>query len=238
MRVRPIIGGWSPPNIERIAAFERRRLAVHAVPGLSGDLHQDMGRGALAIEIVGSLATDEGRDQFLKDVREKFLAGAPVDFVADIAKESELERVLIEELRMEEVAGDADMFRYRIVLREYTEPPGSAGSGLGLGAGAGLGLGAGAGLGLGAGAGLGLGAGAGLGLGAGPGFDLGAELGAELDALAALGLDALDLPALIVDVPSVGEILEPLKPAAQALEAVASKAPSVLAPIEKLLGGG
>jgi hypothetical protein len=198
MRVRPLIGGWSPPNIERVGAFERRRLAVLPVPGLSGDLHQDMGRGALAIEIVGSLATDDARDQFLKDVREKFLAGEPVDFVADIAKESELERVLIEELRMEEVAADADMFRYRIVLREYTEPPEPPA----------------------------------------PGLDLGADLGLDLDALAALGLDALDLPALLGDVPQVGQILEPLKPAAEALKGAVSQATTVLAPIGHLLGEG
>jgi hypothetical protein len=198
MRVRPLIGGWSPPNIERIAAFESRRLAVLPVPGLSGDLHQDMGRGALAIEIVGSLATDDARDTFLKDVREKFLAGEPVDFVADIAKESELERVLIEELRMEEVADDADMFRYRIVLREYTEPPEPPA----------------------------------------PGLDLGADLGLDLDALAALGLDALDLPALLGEVPQVGQILEPLKPAAEALKEAVSQATTVLAPIGNLLGEG
>lgn len=198
MRVRPIIGGWSPPNIERIGSFESRRLAVLPVPGLSGDLHQDMGRGALAIEIVGSLATDDTRDQFLKDVREKFLVGEPVDFVADIAKESELERVLIEELRMEEVADDADMFRYRIVLREYTEPPAPPA----------------------------------------PGLDLGAELGLDLDALAALGLDALDLPALLGEVPQVGQILEPLKPAAQALQGAVSQATTVLTPLASLFGEG
>jgi hypothetical protein len=197
MRVRPLIGGWSPPNIERIGAFESRRLAVLPVPGLSGDLHQDMGRGAVAVEIVGSLATDDARDQFLKDVREKFLAGAPVDFVADIAKESELERVLIEELRMEEVADEADMFRYRIVLREYTEPPAPP-----------------------------------------AGLDLGAELGLDLDALAALGLDALDLPGLLGDVPQVGQILEPLKPAAEALKGAVSQVTGVLAPLGNLLGEG
>ncbi|MEO8619775.1 MAG: hypothetical protein ABI625_01845 [bacterium] len=198
MLVRPLIGGWSPPSIERIASFERRRLAVLPVPGLSGDLHQDMGRGALAIEITGSLATDETRDQFLKDVREKFLAGDPVDFVADIAKESELERVLIEELRFEEAANDADMFRYWIVLREYTEPPEPPA----------------------------------------PSLDLGAELGLDLDALASLGLDALDLPALLGEVPEVGEILEPLKPAAAALKEAVSKAASVLDPIKQLFGDG
>ncbi|HEY9227597.1 MAG TPA: hypothetical protein VIP11_13160 [Gemmatimonadaceae bacterium] len=196
MLVRPLIGGWSPPCIERIASFESRRLAVLPVPGLSGDLHQDMGRGALAIEIVGSLATDETRDQFLKDVREKFLAGEPVDFVADIAKESELEQVLIEELRFEEIANDADMFRYRIVLREYTEPPEPPA----------------------------------------PSLDLGAELGLDLDALAALGLDALDLPALLGEVPEVGEILEPLKPAAESLKEAVSQATTVFEPLKSLFG--
>lgn len=119
--------------IERIAVYEARRLAVLPVPGLSGDLHQDLGRGALAVEITGSLSGDEARDGFLKEVREKFLAGDPVDFVADIVTESELERVLVEELRVEEVAGAADAFRYRLVLREYTEPPEPpAPAGLGL----------------------------------------------------------------------------------------------------------
>lgn len=196
MRVRPVIGGWSPPNIERIAAFESRRLAVLPVPGLSGDLHHDMGRGALAIEITGSLATDDARDEFLAKVREKFLAGAPVDFVADIAKESELEQVLIEELRMEEVAGDADMFRYRIVLREYTEPPEPPA----------------------------------------PGLDLGLDLLDEIGALADLGLDLLDLAAVLGDVPEVGEILEPLKPAAESLKDAVSQATSVLDPLKNLFG--
>lgn len=198
MLVRPVIGGWSPPSIERIASFESRRLAVVPVPGLSGDLHQDMGRGALAIEIVGSLATDETRDQFLKDVREKFLAGDPIDFVADIAKESELERVLIEELRFEEIANDANMFRYRIVLREYTEPPEPPA----------------------------------------PSLDLGAELGIDLDDLAALGLDALDLPGLLGAVPQIGQILEPLKPAAEALKDAVSQAATVLDPLKNLFGDG
>jgi hypothetical protein len=196
MLVRPLIGGWSPPSIERIASFESRRLAVIPVPGLSGDLHQDMGRGALAIEIVGSLATDDTRDQFLKDVREKFLAGDPVDFVADISKESELEQVLIEELRFEEVAYDADMFRYRIVLREYTEPPEPPA----------------------------------------PSLDLGADLGLDLDSLASLGLDALDLPAVLGDVPKVPQILEPLKPAAEALKTVVSQATGLFGPLKSLFG--
>src|SRR5687767_14277659 len=118
-----MIGGWEPARIERIVSLESRRLAVLPVAGLSGDLHQDLERGAVAVEITGSLWGDETRDTFLAELRAKFQAGEPVDFVADIVKESELEQVLIEELAFEEDAAAPEVFRYRIVLREYTEPP-------------------------------------------------------------------------------------------------------------------
>jgi hypothetical protein len=196
MLVRPMIGGWEPPKIERIAAAEHRRLAVLPVPGLSGDLHQDLGRGALAVEIVGSLQGDEARDTFLKDIREKFLAGEAVDFVADIVKESELEQVLIEILEVEEVAGHADAFRYRIVLREYTEPPEPPAP-----------------------------------------TNFGLDLDAELDALADLGLDLLDLPAIVADIPQIGDLLQPIKPAAENLKQSLSQAGTLLNPLRDLLGG-
>lgn len=131
MLVRPMIGSWEPPSIERVASRELRRLVVLPTVGLAGDLHQDLGRSAMVVEICGSLSGDEARDQFFADVRHQFAAGDPVDFVADIAKETELERVLIDELVVEEVAGVADAFRYRIVLREYTEPPEPPSPGLG-----------------------------------------------------------------------------------------------------------
>jgi hypothetical protein len=118
-----MIGSWEPPRIERVASREVRRLVALPTIGLSGDLHQDLGRSAMVVEICGSLSDDEARDKFFADVRGQFLAGEPVDFVADIIKETELEQVLIDELIAEEVAGVADAFRYRIVLREYTEPP-------------------------------------------------------------------------------------------------------------------
>jgi len=132
MRARPMIGAWEPPGIESVDAWEARRLARLPVPGLAGDLHHDMGRAALSVRLSGSLSGDETRDAFLKDLREKYHAGDPVDFVADIVTESELERVIIVHFDLSERAGDPDSFRYDIVLREYVEPPEPPGLGLGL----------------------------------------------------------------------------------------------------------
>ena len=60
--MNPIIGEWEPPKIEALNAVETRRLARLPVPGLSGELQQDMGRGAMGVQITGSLTGDEARD--------------------------------------------------------------------------------------------------------------------------------------------------------------------------------
>jgi hypothetical protein len=135
MLVRPMIGRWEVPKIEGIASRESRRLARLSVPGLSGDLHQDLGRDALEVELHGSLSGDQARDDFLKELRVQFLAGEPVDFVADIVNESELEQVLITAFELEETADRPEEFRYRLALREYTEPPEPPGLGDGFGLG-------------------------------------------------------------------------------------------------------
>ena len=123
MLVRPIIASWEVPRIARIASGESRRISFLPVPGLIGDLSQDLGRGALVVEISGALYGDEARDDFLKQLRQSFLAGTPVDFVADIVNESELEKVLVESLDLEENSTNPDETFYRIRLCEYTEPP-------------------------------------------------------------------------------------------------------------------
>ena len=133
MLIRPMVGRWELPRIEAITSRDARRLAVLPVPGLQGSLHQDLGRDALEVEISGSLHGDEARDAFLKELRQAFLAGDPVDFVADIVNESTLEQVLIAGFVLDESAAVADTFRYQLLLREYTEPPEPPAPGLGDG---------------------------------------------------------------------------------------------------------
>jgi hypothetical protein len=118
-----MIGDWAVPRIERIETVEDRRLARLSVPGLVGDLHQDLGRHSVVVEITGSLQGDTERDDFLDAVREPFNAGEPVTFVADITTATGLEQVLIEHLDVVEVNSYAGSFRYTIRLRQYVEPP-------------------------------------------------------------------------------------------------------------------
>ena len=120
-----MIGEWSVPCIERISTLESRRIARLGVPGLLGDLQQDLGAHGLTVEIIGSLQGDQARDDFLSSVRPSFRAGTPVKFVADIVTATEVEKVVIDALDVEESNDAAGGFRYRVVLREYVEPPAS-----------------------------------------------------------------------------------------------------------------
>lgn len=118
-----MIGAWEPPSIERVEVVEQRRLARLPVPGLRGDLHQDLGTSSLTVAISGSLQGDEVRAGFLEELRAAYLAGEPVSFVADITESSELEQVLLVGFDLSEANTWGDEFRYRVVLREYVEPP-------------------------------------------------------------------------------------------------------------------
>lgn len=123
MIIKPMLGELELPCIESIRCLERRRLACHGVPGLTGDLYQDLGAESLVVEIIGSLQGDDRRDQFLESVREQYLAGDPVAFVADILTATELEQVLIDQFEVQERNLWDQPITYRLVLRQYVEPP-------------------------------------------------------------------------------------------------------------------
>jgi hypothetical protein len=123
MIIRPMLDQWELPGIERVELVETRRLARLGVPGLAGDLHQDLGTQSLTVAITGSLQGDQRRSDLLTELRAKFLAGDPLPFVADIVESSELELVVIVAFEVVETNDAAAPLRYRLLLRQYVEPP-------------------------------------------------------------------------------------------------------------------
>jgi hypothetical protein len=120
-----MIGTYEVPGIQRIGTVEDRRLVETAVPGLEGSYHQDLGAASVAVRIHGTLAGDDARDDFLTGLRGLFNAAVPVDFVADITTATEIDKVLVSDLGVVEVAGTANSFRYAIELTRHVEPPAS-----------------------------------------------------------------------------------------------------------------
>jgi hypothetical protein len=123
MKVKPLLGDWEIPNIAYIGSLERRDFAELPVPGKVGSVFQDLSSAPTRVVIAGSLYGDDKRDDMLDAVRTRFRAGDPVTFVADIVTATEVQYVVIEELRFEESADVPDQTAYQIVLRESPPPP-------------------------------------------------------------------------------------------------------------------
>jgi hypothetical protein len=123
MKVKPLLGDWEVPNIATIETLERRELAELEIPGRVGSLFQDLNAAPTRIAIRGSLFGDEKRDAFLQTVREKFRAGEPVTFDADIITATEVQYVLIETMHFAEQGIAPDETSYFLVLRESPPPP-------------------------------------------------------------------------------------------------------------------
>jgi hypothetical protein len=133
--VRPALGDWQIPNIDRIETLERRSLVEFPLPGETGSVYQDMASDPTRLVIAGSLYGDEARDGFLEEVRTRFTEGEPLTFVADIVAATELRYVVVETLRFEQVGTRPDETSFWMVLRESppTPPPESPLAGLDAG---------------------------------------------------------------------------------------------------------
>ena len=130
MKVKPVLGGWEIPHISSIGSLEQRSFAELEIPGKSTSLFHDLAATPTRITIGGSLYGDEDRDDFLQEVRDKFRAGDPVTFVADITTATEIQYVVIETLRFDQSATRPDEIEFFISLRESPPPPPPAGPSL------------------------------------------------------------------------------------------------------------
>jgi hypothetical protein len=116
------LAGIALDKLIRVEVLERARIVRHAVPGLSGDLAQDMGRPSVAVRFQGILYGPDVADR-LKALRDPYLAREPVDFLAEISGQGYFSQVIIDSLRVAQRAGYPDEFAYACEVTEYVPPP-------------------------------------------------------------------------------------------------------------------
>ena len=109
-------------SVHNINVSEKRSIVEHRIPGLQGNVLQDLGREPVRIAFEG-LIFGEDALQFVEQIQLKYKAGTPVPFSSDLSGVTEVTQVLIEELQVEEVGGVINTYTYWMVLREYTPPP-------------------------------------------------------------------------------------------------------------------
>ncbi len=120
--VIPMLAEIELKTIQEISTTEGRALAKHNIPGMDGCVFQNLGRKPTKVMFSGILFGEKAKED-LEKLWTKFKAGEPVSFVADITTATDISQVLIEDLKVNEVAGKPDHFRYSAVLRECPSPP-------------------------------------------------------------------------------------------------------------------
>lgn len=119
--MRPMLDGLELPQVQEITSYDRRSLAEHKPPGMSGNVLQNMGRRPTRLVLWG-VATGPDALKFTQQLDEKFRAAKAVPFTADISKDSQIDLMLIDDLKLQELAGKPQRFAYVLTLREFIEP--------------------------------------------------------------------------------------------------------------------
>ena len=119
--MNPMLDDLALPQVQEIAVIERRTLAEHKPPGMDGSLLQNMGRRPTRLALWGVASGPDAQD-FVGKLDGKFRDGKSYPFTADIVADSKLEKIIIENLRVQDLAGKPQRYAYVLTLREYIEP--------------------------------------------------------------------------------------------------------------------
>ena len=88
---------------------------------MAGSLVQNLGRRPLRVVLWG-VALGPDAQAFAQKLDDKFRAAKPVPFTADIVADARLDLVLIEDLRLKELAGTPLRVSYVLTLCEFIKP--------------------------------------------------------------------------------------------------------------------
>ena len=127
--MRPMIDELELPQVQEIGTYERRVLAEMKPPQMDGSFFQNLGRRPLRVALWG-VASGAAAREFIEALDEKFRAGEPVAFTADITASAEIEELVIADLRLQELAGKPDRLAYVVTLEEFLEPAAPAAAGV------------------------------------------------------------------------------------------------------------
>lgn len=116
------IAGISLPRIHRITTREQADFISHRVPGLEGNVVQDIGRHSVRLHIEGIFYGTKAKDD-LESLRDVYKSREPVDFLADVVGQAYFSQIIVETLEVRQAAHEPDQFSYRLTIAEYVPPP-------------------------------------------------------------------------------------------------------------------
>ncbi len=109
-------------KIHRIETLEQVGYVRYRVPGLDGELAQELGRQSVRLRIEGIFYGEEAEIELAK-LRKVYQQKKAVEFLADIIGNAYFAEVLIDQLAIRQKAQEPDQFSYSLVITEYVKPP-------------------------------------------------------------------------------------------------------------------
>ena len=107
-------------SVSKIGTIDRRRIIKHDASAVYGTIVDDQGKASARLLIEGRFVGDDAMNG-ISSLRIKYKKGEPIDLVSDITLLSSINKVMIEELRIEMSSSVQLSYEYQMILREYVE---------------------------------------------------------------------------------------------------------------------
>lgn len=116
------IAGIKLSKVHKIFTLEKSDFKRYRIPGLNGELAQDLGRQSVRLQIEGIFYGQTAMEN-LEQLRNLHKSKKPVEFIAEIIGLAYFAKVLLDRFEVTQQAKDQDQFSYILVVTEYLEPP-------------------------------------------------------------------------------------------------------------------
>ncbi|MEO1261104.1 MAG: hypothetical protein AAFZ15_20045 [Bacteroidota bacterium] len=116
------LAGIKLNRIHKIVSQEQADFVAHRIPGLDGNVVQNMGRDSVVLYIEGIFYGATAKDD-LEKLRDVYKGRKEVDFLADLVGQAYFSQVIVKKFEVWQRAEDPDQFSYLLTLAEYVPPP-------------------------------------------------------------------------------------------------------------------
>jgi uncharacterized protein (DUF2345 family) len=116
------IAGIKLNRVHRVVTLEQAALVYHYIPGLEGNVAQDLGRDSVRLQIEGIFYGPKAKEE-LEKLRDVYKKRQPVDILAEIIGQAYFGQVTLERFEVFQLAAEPDQFSYMLVVAEYVKPP-------------------------------------------------------------------------------------------------------------------
>ena len=107
-------------SVTRIGTIDIRRIIKHDASAVYGTIVDDQGKASARLLIEGRFVGDDAMTG-MSSLRTKYKKGEPINLVSDITLLSSINKVMIEELRIQMSSSVQLSYEYQLILREYVE---------------------------------------------------------------------------------------------------------------------